>query len=289
MQTNIQNVSYSKRVSEPVALTVQIAAADFSTDLCTLPHALWHTGDIIADAVAYNGAVMNLDLTQQISGKNVTELQSVFIDNSINPGLVILYNIATGQRLQCSAFSQGSYLIFTQPGTNSMQWVVLTADYIHGNPAWGEISTPQTAVPLGALGYTPREAFITLIFTNVAAPVGQWGLDQIGYRVWDVSETIVTGGTFQSMNAVIGGVNVGIFATAYRRGYVIHNPVFATEPLYVDKHQSTTAGIVAPTVNNTIGLFPGETLEEKGKDAFFGSIRVMAATTGHVYVAKVYW
>ena len=227
------------------------------------------------------------DLTQTMTQSNLKDLQSVWIDNSVNPGYIQLVNGSSGQVIFCDAFSQGVYPIFTAPGTQSSSWKIISSDRTLG---FGDVSFIEQSIAEVSLlmpGFNQVDANITLVFTDATMPLAQWNYKSRGCQCYDISGTILNAGGFQLVMAVAGTVTRQLQSSAYRRGFLIQNPPAATEVLYVALY-SNALNEPAPTAANSIVLSAGQMYQERGDDAYTGAVEVGAATVGHVYVAKVF-
>lgn len=88
----------------------------------------------------------------------------------------------------------------------------------------------------------------------------------------NLSSTIATGGTFQSLAVA----NIG------RVGCLIQNPTTATEPLYVN------VGSASPSTGNSFSLAAGASFNcSVAGVVITDAIQVEAATTGHAFIAVV--
>lgn len=95
----------------------------------------------------------------------------------------------------------------------------------------------------------------------------------LGVTSTDISGTVTTGGTFQSVSA----------ASASRKGGMIQNPTTATEPLYVFFGANASA-----TTGNSISLAPGGSVSfNAGPIVLQDNVSVTAPTTGHAFNGKV--
>jgi len=88
----------------------------------------------------------------------------------------------------------------------------------------------------------------------------------------NLSSTIATGGTFQSLAA----------ASISRNGCLIQNPTTATEPLYVN------VGSASPSTANSFSLAAGASFNcSVAGVVITDALQVEAATTGHAFIAVV--
>ena len=218
---------------------------------------------------------------------NLTDIQSVWIDNTVNPGYIQLLNRSTGQVIFCDAFSQGSYPIFSNPGTKSSQWSVTVCDRTHEFGGVSFYEQSSLYVNTNIAGQNQVDAAITLMFTDATMPLAQWNYKSRGCRAYDASGTITAGGAFQVVGAINATLNTQLLASAYRRGFLIQNPIAATEPLYVTLRGNITND-PASALDNSIQLAAGALYQERGDDAYTGVVNVMAATIGHKFTAKIF-
>lgn len=290
MQITAKKSTYTQRSHrDNNVIQVRLDWNDFQQAVVEQPNPLWFSYDIgsaVAPRRALRGNRAPVDLTQEMTRVNLEDIQSVYVDNSINPGLLQLNNYVSGQTIMVPPYSQGVYPVFSVPGTKSSQWDVITADHLYTaqRPAFGEMSTAATAPVVGASGLVAREAIITLIFTDATMPIGTWTLKHFMAASLDISGVIAVGGAFQALAAVGPGFVSGA-ATINRRGFLIENPITALEPLYVGLNDT----YVADALGNAIALVPGERYAERGNDAFAGTLNVMAATAAHAFTAKIFW
>src|SRR5271157_1418560 len=115
MQITNQPITYSLKTSpSPTAIRVQLNSADFlnlPAAVNVLPGPGWTSTDVYDTTPAnispsFAGWSLPIDMTQAMTQSNLSDLQSVWIDNSVNPGYLQVQNISTGQILFCDAFSQ---------------------------------------------------------------------------------------------------------------------------------------------------------------------------------------
>lgn len=288
----------TKTAAQSQCVIVRLVEADFLPYTSITPPVsnpypgpVFYTQDFTDTANAnptFLGFSAQLDITQVMSSLNMVDLQSVYIDNSVNSGIFELINPATGQQIMCDAFSQGVFPIFNAPNTKSNQWVAVVADRTNlgGNVSFGEVSTLFTNAPV-VPGANPGEAYISLFFTDAAMPIGSWGYRSRGCRGYDCSANLTAGGFFESPQATNGTQTANLIASAYRRGFLVHNPITAVEPLYVCLVSGNNGP--AASLGNSFSLAPGQTYQERGNDAFTGTVHVMAATTGHPYIATLFF
>jgi hypothetical protein len=291
MQIDAKSITYANKTSATAtSIVCRLTVADFADApfpvYNMIPGPGWWTENIFDTQFVnpqYKGYAANIDLTQAMTGWSMSDLQSVFVDNSINPGYLQLYNAATQQIIFVPAFSQGVFPVFTTPGSRNINWLVVSCDRINllQNLGWKEQSTVfNTMLP----GNTQREAQITLIFTDATMPIGCWTHKDFGCRAFDCSGTISGANVWEGPAALIGGTQTNaLSASAYRRGFLIHNPITAVEPLGISYH-----GGIGNIDVEMHTLLPGQSYGERGDDAYSGAVYVRAATVGHAYGAKLF-
>lgn len=291
MQQLASKTTYGTRTNSPAIIQVSLEFGDFSaTELDTIPNALWFSNDV-TDAVnprrAFRGCVAHVDLTQKMTELNLTDIQSVYVDNSINPGMLQLFNTSTQQIIVCPPYSQGTYPIFSVPGARSSNWTVVVADRIYTAelPSFGEPSAGITAPIMQNSAAVPRQAFLVMTFTDVPVPPATWTLHDRMCRTLDISGVIAAPNVFQTLNGAVGTSAFAALSTNNRRGFLVQNPGDAIEPLFLELHTALNV----PTAANTIWLMPGDLYRERGDDTFAGLIQVAAATAGHAYTAHLFW
>src|SRR5208337_4268809 len=106
------------------------------------------------------------DMTQAMTQSNLSDLQSLWIDNTVNPGYLQVQNISTGQILFCDAFSQGTYPVFNNPGTKSAQWVITVVDRTHEFGGTSFYEQSNIYITTNIAGQNQLDALITLVFTD---------------------------------------------------------------------------------------------------------------------------
>ncbi len=281
----------------PQSISVKLGALDFVPSPTTSPAVpnSW-PGPNFTNSDFYDSANINptflgfsalVDLTQTMTSLNLQDLQSVFIDNTVNCGYIQLVNESTGQIIFCDAFSQGVFPIFTSPGSRNMVWTVVCCDRTN---LLGQVSMIEESLATNAnivVGANPRDAFVTLMFTDATMPVGMWTYRSRGCRGYDCSGTIAAGGVFQSPLTTTGTRNVSLNTTGYRRGFLIQNPLTALEPLYLCL--ASSVGTPAYTTAMSVALAPGTLYSERGDDAYTGDVWLTAATAGHAYTATLFF
>jgi hypothetical protein len=206
-------------------------------------------GNIIATFGPY-GSSVDIDLFAEMQAAGLRFIQSVYVDNSYNPGILLLYNPTTRQQITVTAFSQGFFPL------------IAVADYkFH-------------IVFVDRTGQFASRGYVDLLFLDSPMPVGAWNTRNEKTGRWeDFSGTIAVGGSFQ----VIGATN------AFCRGVFIQNPLNATEPLYCNPVAATTGGATAA---QSLALAPGQSYQDKAEPYIWRAWRLMAATAGHPFT---YW
>jgi hypothetical protein len=225
-----------------VDLTNAIAVTADWQNLFGVPEA----GGIITNFGPY-GSSVDFDLFAELQANGMQFIQSVYIDNSYNPGVLLLYNPTTRQQVNVPPYSQGFFPI------------VAVADYkFH-------------LVFVDRTGQFQTRGYVDLLFLDVPMPVGAWNTRNEKTARWeDFSGTITTGGSFQ----LIGATN------AFARGIFVQNPLSALEPLYLNPVAAST---VSATTAQSIALAPGQWYEDKAEPCIWRSWRISAATTGHAF------
>ena len=189
------------------------------------------------------------DLLLENTNGVIQFVQSVYVDNStnINP-LTIIFKI-TRQKLVIPAGAQGIWPVFSIDQTQF------------------SISTVVDPSATGAL-----------IFLNVPMPLTQWGPTTVNANVTPI---VKAGNLLDWSGAIVAGntSQVAIPANINTNGWMIQNPPEEVEVLYLDF--SVTA-----TTTTSVQLAPGEKFEMFGGTVWVGLVNVMAATTGHLYIAK---
>jgi hypothetical protein len=203
-------------------------------------------GNIIVGFGPY-GSSVDIDLFAEMQANGMRFVQSVYVDNSYNPGILLIYNPTTRQQITVTSFSQGWFPL------------VAVADYkFH-------------IVFVDRTGQFQSRGYVDLLFLDTPMPVGQWNTRNEKTGRWeDFSGTIAVGGTFQ----LIGATN------AFARGVFIQNPVAATEPLYVNPVAASTG---TATIGQSLALAPGQFYQDKAEPYIWRAWRVMAATAGHAF------
>jgi len=197
---------------------------------------------------------MEIDMLLENTNGVMQFVQTIYADNSTNPNPLVVYVPATEQRLVIPAGAGGNWPLFCID-----QVRIILASVV--DPA--------------ATG--------SVILLNVPMPLTQWGPNQVNVNAnvdplvpssnllaW--SGTIVTGGASQP----------GIPANVARKAWFIQNPPDAIEVLFVEFGD--------PASVTSLQLVPGEIYPPNGANVVFnGIINVMAATTGHAYIAREFF
>lgn len=194
--------------------------------------------------------VIDFDLLIENTSGVFQFVQSVWIDNSDNPGALTLIFGVTNQRIVAPAFSQGC-------------WPVITVDQTRVR-----LSSPNHAAAVGQIilmnvpmAYTQSGPFTANVTAAAIAPV----------VADDFSDTIALGGASQ----------VAIPANPARLGFLIQNPANEIAPLFVNF--TDAASIVAGSVE----ILPGAMFPPNGAPYVSQEeITINAATTGHRFTAK---
>jgi hypothetical protein len=290
MRINSSGTTYTEKTrAHPRQIQVMLDINDFGMGGTVINNSYPGPGffspdlqDTVNPNPTYAGYVAEVDLSTEMSRVNLEDLQSVFIDNSVNPGYLMLVNKQTQHQIMIAPFSQGVFPLFTIPGTKTFQWDVVSCDRTNwpfGGVSWWEQSLASLGV--GPAGIIARDAFLTLIFTDATAPIGQWSYTSKGGIWYYCGNNLTLANTWETPALVTGTETKGLNKDAYRRGWKIYNPHTETEPLHIAYHRPGTGNGIMET------LYPGESYQEVGDDAYTGTVQVVAATTGHAYGASV--
>lgn len=191
------------------------------------------------------------DLMLENSEGVIQFVQSVYVDNSDNPGALTMRFAQTGQRLVIPANSQGQYPVICPDQTQVT------------------MSSPVNASAVGRI-----------ILMNVPMPYTQWG--PVTVNVPAVNITPVVASNFSGTIAAGGVSQVAIPANAARLGFTIQNASNGAEILLIDFGTAAAPG-------SAIELLPGQIFPPNGSPYISRqSINVRAATTGHAFIAKEY-
>lgn len=191
------------------------------------------------------------DVEREIEGDIISFIQSVFVDNSLNPNEVVITYDVFQQPVKCPARSQGIF------------------------PAIISGSAKFTASSDGGVN-------VPIIFFNVPLPYAVWNLATSSPPIPPTTGATVTN---HSGDIAVGGTSqIAIAANADRLGWSIQNPVTNpnTESLYID------FGVAADPATS-FEIPPGGMLTNAdifGDVVFTGQIQIVGATAGTVYIAK---
>lgn len=194
-------------------------------------------------------ASVDVNMLLENTEGEIQYIQSIWADNSDNPGALTIRFGATNQRLIIPANAQGL-------------WPVITIDQLRAT-----ISSP---VNVNARGQ--------IIFLNVPMPMMQFGPITVNAAAavlrgsWsDFSGTVAVGGTSQAL----------IPANAARNGILIQNPTNEIEPLFIN------FGAAASVAGGSIELLPGQIWPPDQTTVLSSqAINVTAATAAHRFIAK---
>lgn len=203
-----------------------------------------------------------VDLTQQFMNREFSTLQTVWIDNSINPQPLQIVCSVSGQVITAPPLSQGFYTML-QP--SPWRFVVQTSGVLIMQIILLNFYIPPTVwdIQVVSAGGLPQ---IDIPAIDAIISGGGLNVNSIPFTVTglvDGSSTITVGGTTQS----------ALVANAGRKYVSLSNPDTATETLY---YCWGAAGA------GKIPLLPGATYESGGVcvgDQLF----VLGATAGHAY------
>ena len=199
------------------------------------------------DFSSVGSAELNL-LLENTEGQ-IQYVQSMWVDNSDNPGALTIRFGGTNQRVVIPANAQGN-------------WPVITIDQVRAT-----ISSPINAAARGQI-----------IFLNVPMPMMQFGPITVNTAAavlrgsWsDFSGTVAVGGTSQAL----------IPANAARNGILIQNPTSEIEPLFINFDAA------ASVAGGSIELLPGQIWPPDQTTVLSSqAINVTAATAAHRFIAK---
>ena len=192
---------------------------------------------------------MSFDLLLENTEGILQFVQSVYVDNSDNPGPLTITFAQTRQRLIVPANSQGNYPVICPDQTQVT------------------MSSPVNASAVGRI-----------ILMNVPMPYTQWGPVTVNIN----AITPVVASNFSGTIAAGGVSQVAIPANAARLGFTIQNASNEAEILLIDFGTAAAPG-------SAIELLPGQIFPPNGSPYISRqSINVRAATTGHAFIAKEY-
>jgi hypothetical protein len=203
-------------------------------------------GGIVATFGPY-GAFTEFDLLQEMTNSSTDFIQCVYVDNSYNPGVLMLQNATTRQSITIPAYSQGFVPL------------VAARDY------------KFRLTFVDRTGQFQSRGFVDLVFLNTPMPAAVWNTRNEKTARWeDFSGSIAVGGSFQ----LVGTTN------AFSRGIMIQNPPQAVEILYVNPVAGSTG---TATVGQSLALQPGQWYEDKVEPCIWRAWRVMALSSGHAF------
>jgi len=196
-------------------------------------------------------ASVDIDLFTENTNGVIQYVQAVYVDNSLNPNELTIFFPSTQQKIVIPATAQGVWPVF------SIDQVRLTISSTIDPDARGNI-----------------------ILLNVPMPLTQWGPLTVNANITAETITAVTASDFSAALALGGTSETAIPANAARKGFVIQNPPTETESLFVDMG-------IAAAQGTAIEIAPGQMFPPNGSPyVSTQAINVVAATTGHVYIAK---
>lgn len=196
---------------------------------------------------------MSDDLLLENTNGVIQFVQTVYVDNSLNPNDLTIYFPITRQKLVIPATAQGNWPVFSPDQT---QFTVST---------------------------TPTEnAKGSLIFLNVPMPLTTWGPQTINANITaSTIEPVISAADHSGTVTTGGDSQIAIPANAARKGFLIQNPSDQIEPLYLD------FGGTGAAQYTSIEILPGQMFPANGQPYIYqGDINVMAVSTTHPYIAK---
>lgn len=192
------------------------------------------------------------DLMLENSEGVIQFVQSVYVDNSDNPGALTMRFAQTGQRLVIPANSQGQYPVICPDQTQVV------------------MSCPVSALAKGRA-----------IFMNVPMPYTQWGPQTINANQ-NVIVSPSSKSTTQNGSGVIASANTSqlVFSQNNNRlGLFIENPSVSTGVLYVEFGTPATTG-------SSIQLLPGQSYQMTSTVITTDQVNVLSTTAGVGFIAK---
>lgn len=267
-QLSLAPGSHPTPKQQPRGVYVELTTADF-VDLpqnvtnIPMPETMHDNGATamwVAGNLDFNtGFYVKVPLAQLMAQANVDQLQTVYVDNSMNwaGGLALLFD--SGFQLNCPPLTQGLYPIINGQAPNV---TIVNAD----RTAWESFQ-------LTAASNAP--VVTRLFFMDVMLPYSQWKTRSTFGRGWHDA----SGATVAVAPATITALGVN----PMRQALMISNPPTANEPLYWS-YGSPTLGI-----DSMFSLAPGATFYDKGEPMPHISVRFSAATIGHKFVCKELW
>lgn len=287
-----QGIAYSKYPKSPHAIYVTLAARDFYNPVsgAIKPNTIAHPDAFVIDKPSSSGGAASnengylggqtvIDISQLMRQQGMTWLASVYIDNSQGVGTVILRNRGSGLTVCAPPCTQGVYPLLLPEGSQfsfDCAYVDSQADNLSTLPSFGTYPDTSTDISGGGgtfYGIPVESGFLRFQFTDVVMPLAQWSTRNMMTGIWyDFPTTITTSNVFQTVLA----------KNPFRKGYLIGNAINAVESLFVSLHQDLETDTLAASV----GLSPGQFMQDKAPPCYTGAIRVAAATAGHVVVVK---
>lgn len=173
--------------------------------------------------------------------------QGVYVDNADNANAVVITVAGTNQRLTIPAGASGTW-----PFLCTMQ------------PAFTIASTPSAGLS------------VSVILLNVPVPLVSWGPFTVNASISAIAQGTLTD---QSGTIALGGTSQTLAAANANRLYLyVQNPPDQVEPLYVNFTDAAGADV-------SIELLPGAYWDSKNFVST-EAVTVVAATTGHPFIAK---
>lgn len=204
------------------------------------------------------GSTYELDLSQIQSLGAMDCVQTMYVDNADNANELTLTMGLTLQRIIIPANSQ-AYIPILQPNPPVLK-IATTGAPVVNVQLLNFFVPPIVFYPNGV---TVIDSTLAAVISNGAVNVNTQA--RVVTNPTDGSGTIAAGGTAQQVFAV----------NATRKRFIISNPSTATEVLSFTYGAST----------HFIDLAPGQTWDEADNSISGDAIRVVAATTGHAFVA----
>lgn len=225
----------------------------------------------VALAFATNNTY-TIDFTLLWNRGAITELQAVYIDNSLNGSPVSLNVNGSNQTITAPPQSQGIYPIFcpnppkftaqSAGGVNvGMQFLNVPVTCL----TWSSVGTPFTFTGGNALVVSDAALDSTIAGGQVAVKI------QKQNAMTDRSGTITAGGTAQALAAANGA----------RNGLFVQNPSANTGSLWI-----TEQGVNAVESEPSIEIPPGMAFEYPETAIPVTAISIIGATTGMGFAAR---
>jgi len=296
MQKIAQGVSYGRFPKSPHAVNASLFYRDFSNPVSfvpnpsTIPHPDAYNPETFGltfpptNVPGYGNAQAALDISQEMKLQGMEFIQSVYVDNADGLGVVILRSRTTGMRITVPPCSQGTFPMILPMGSSFVFDVAYIDSGSGDSNGLGPTSFtdyPDVSADFsgggGVInGKQVESGSLRFQFTDMVLPLNTWNCRNNSSGYWyDMSGTIVAANTFQS-------VSTGNY---FRKGWLVHNPITAAEPLYWAPHYPAAPQEVQ---SRALGLNPGQTYEDRAGMPYIGVIRLMAATGGHPYVFKIF-